>query len=373
MKLSENPFAILEASPRDPRHRLMEKADEAALVGGVAVDDALATLVHMNKRIAAELGWFPGASEEAVAAFRQYAEAAASGTPAAVPPVRDLGSALSQANALAAFFEVWPDSHPEYLIGLCRSLDMILSRITAAEMLSAVNADRQAGGWEIIPNEMALSEPLDNRLRELSQVVRSRIAKIRTDEEAAQVTKKLFMLPGFSVQGTVGQAVADAYLMRITDEETVLRDMLSQQLTALQKNKVTQKNLESLKEGMEKWNRLTFPLRIQTGTMRRTAHTLCHDMRECIVKCFNTAESVNATKSDTFPVFNGTRTVTVTYQSKKGSALAMIAMSKWLADLFPEQSDLVTLLKQDQDTLSTLIVNEDASVREALIKGKHKS
>lgn len=371
MKLCDNPFAILEASPRDSLHRLTEKADEAALIGGVSVDNALSTLIQMNRRISAELNWFPGASDDAVASFRTYADIVATGQHASLPPVLGLGSSLAQANALAAFFEIWPLSHTEYLIGLCRSLSMILSKVTVAETLAAINADRQAGGWDIIPNEQILAEPLGNRLRELTQIVRSGIEKAETEKEAAQVAKKLFVLPSFSAQGVVGDAIAEAYLMRIHDQEEKLRNKITQQSSVYKNEKVTQSQLDAMKSNLETWNQLTFPLRMRPGAFRRNATSLCHDMRECIINCFNNAEPKNINKSQVFPTLNGTRTVTVTYKSKKEIALAMIGMTKWLAGLFPEQTDLVAMLKKDQDTLSDIIVQEDSSAMQALIRGNN--
>ena len=54
MNLQENPFAVLGVSPRDNRHTLLEKADEAALLNGAAVEDALASLLKMNQRVEAD-------------------------------------------------------------------------------------------------------------------------------------------------------------------------------------------------------------------------------------------------------------------------------------------------------------------------------
>src|SRR3546814_3134866 len=65
MNASDNPFAILKASTRDRKVRLNELADEAALYGDHdAAVNARNILSNPRTRLAAEVAWFPGRSEE---------------------------------------------------------------------------------------------------------------------------------------------------------------------------------------------------------------------------------------------------------------------------------------------------------------------
>src|SRR3979490_1739723 len=61
--LHQNPFWVLWVSTRDPNQRILESADEKALV--LNPDDcesARATLTNPRKRLAAEMSWLPGVS-----------------------------------------------------------------------------------------------------------------------------------------------------------------------------------------------------------------------------------------------------------------------------------------------------------------------
>ena len=370
MKLSENPFAILNASPKDDRHRLTEKADEAALIGGAEVDDALASLMQMNKRITAELNWFPGADPDTAAAFTAYAEAAAAGRPAKLPPTDGLGSPLAQANALAAFFEAWPDSETDYSIGLCRSMDMILSAVTMEDTLEQINADRREGGWEPIPDTMALAEPLETRLRELSRTARARAEKIKGDEELKKFVASVLTYDGFDPHGAVGQAITDAYMTSIHDREERIRNSVTEQVEKLKGGTPTKMELQQLKTSVGAWSSLTSPVRRYDPRMTRTGQNLCHGMRETIVQFVNKAPTQPKQLSKTIPTFNGTRTLTLTYQSRKESALLAIELSGWLINQFPELPEQVSQLKKDKDTLSDIIVREEADAQSALIKAR---
>ena len=264
MNLQENPFAVLGVSPRDNRHTLLEKADEAALLNGAAVEDALASLLKMNQRVEAELSWFPGTDPSAAETFLRYAKELSGGGRVPMPSLEGLGCPLAQANALSAFFAAWPDDYPEYTFGLCRSLDRILSQVTADETLSMINEDRQAGGWDPIQDELALADPLEARLRELVQVVRIRMDRAANEKNLLDTLNRI-MSSDMDKQGTVAQAASDAYVFRIHDQEESLRTRINQQLSALLKDRITATRIAALKPNVESWCRLTGPLRQTAG------------------------------------------------------------------------------------------------------------
>ena len=126
MMLHDNPFAVLGAAPGDSRVSLGEKAARA---GSPAADEALRLLTQPESRLAAELAWFPKSRQETVQAFVDYADALAEGRAAVVPRVEGLGCALAEANALSALFSAWPTEDSELFVGLCRTIEMLLSRV----------------------------------------------------------------------------------------------------------------------------------------------------------------------------------------------------------------------------------------------------
>ncbi len=358
MKLYDNPFYILDVSPVENRHQLMEHADEASLLGGLSVEDSVSTLMQMNKRIVAELGWFPGADPAAAAAFTAYIKTISEGGSASFPSVEGLRSPLAQANALSILFEIWPDSLPLYTIGLCRSLDMLLSKVTVSEIFALINEDRRKGGWESIPDEMTLAGPLEDRIRELCRLVEARWKRISANHQA-QVLDMLLSYRDFDKNGQVCRTVSDAYSMHIHDEEESLREQI---LTAL-KNYSERKNYlyppAPMSKDVEKWCKLTVPLRKTVGPVFRNAGIICGLYRQCIVDYFNNAPTSTKTKSKTVSYLNGTRTITLNYQSKENATKDAESLTAWLISQFPEQTELVERLKQDQKTLSEIVPAEE--------------
>ena len=101
-KLHENPFWILSASTRDNRQRIVELAEEKALVLDPDVcQRARATLTTPRPRLSAEVSWLPGVSPNRA---WQIATALRGGF---VDPVIDAGlPPLARSNILSATFEV---------------------------------------------------------------------------------------------------------------------------------------------------------------------------------------------------------------------------------------------------------------------------
>ena len=365
MKLTDNAFAVLGARPADDRMTLNEKADEAALLGGGDTDGALNQLMQLNRRISAELGWFPGASDEAVDAFLEYARELSEGRPARVPPVEDLGTALAQGNALSALFEVWPADDQQLFEALCYSMDSILSQVTVDETLQAVNGDRRKGNWEPIPDAIDLMEPLNERLRELCAPLRPATERMPVDA-LAETVRKLLDKGGIDVQGSVAQTVMDGYTMRVHEKMESLKQKILADTGRLGKADTVGKGaMEDVITMTGQWCDLTAPLRLVPGAVRNDARAIGSGVRDVVVNYVNKAGGVKQKKSFTFPIINGTRTVTVEYQSQEPYVQEARNKTHWLMTRFPEQVDLISRLKGDERVLDQIQQKERDMLRDA--------
>lgn len=354
MKIYENSFYILGASPREDRHQLMQRADEASLSGGISVEDSVSALMQMNRRIVAELGWLPGAEPAVAASFASYAKTISEGGSAPFPALDGLESPLARANALSVLFEIWPDSLPIYTIGLFRSMDMVLSKITVSDTFALINEDRKKGGWESIPDETAIAGLLEDRIRELSSLVEFRMEHMDIDEKAAMLDK-LFSYKDFDLNGQVCRTASNVYTMCIRDEEKILRDKI---LTDL-KNYSERKNFSYaptiMQIDVEKWCKLTYPLRKMKGPEFLNAALICGIYRHCIVEYFNNSPARAESRTEV----RGGRTYTISYKSRGYAANKAEELTVWLIKLFPEQTDLVMRLLDDQKALADVVPAEE--------------
>ena len=63
MKITENPFYLLGATPRDNRQKIQDLVDEKMLeLDSTVCAEARQTLTNPRKRLSAEIAWFPGVS-----------------------------------------------------------------------------------------------------------------------------------------------------------------------------------------------------------------------------------------------------------------------------------------------------------------------
>ena len=359
--LTENAFAVLDAMPGDNRRVLNDKADEAALLGGDNTDAALTQLMQMNRRIAAEVRWLPGATAEAASSFLAYSRAIADGQRAAIPPLDGLGTALAQANALAPFFEQWPTDERTLFIGLCRALDSILSQVMLEDTLEAINADRTSGGWEPIPDLTALTAPLDEHLRELCAPAR-RAMEGMAQPDAAKALTAFLGAPGIDSQGFVAQALCDAYRMKIHEEAEMLLSVLQEDIKKLiHAEHADLQKLQAVKPNLERWLALTAPLQRIPGAIRNEMKALGQGLRNAIVQYVNTAGTFEKKKT----VTTLTGTATITYHTQRDFVNAALRETRWMQDCFINHSEVMDLLKEDVNQLNGILRNEEKMLANA--------
>lgn len=394
--LSENGFALLGASPADDRRTLTEKADEAALLGGEDIETAFHQLLQMNRRIPAELSWFPGSTRDTAAAFLEYSRRTAEGKPAVIPPMEGLGTALAQANGLLAFFDIWPADDPDLFLALCRSIDKILGRVRAEEILEAVNADRTAGRWDIIHDVREMEEPLDMRLRELCGPAVRAAGKLDTTTLSSAI-HRLFQTEGFDGQGNVAQTLASVYEIRIHEKETKLKTGIETEIKQISakisqsanlsagadylglgnnvaniqkalaaRNYTADEEFKNLQEAVDAWCDLTAPLRQVPGTARTDARKIGFDIRNSIVDYVNKAPKTR--KEKTFhihEILGNDKKITISYDTKRKHAEKALELTAWLETAFPEQMDLLEKLREDKESLENMIRNEEEMLKKA--------
>ena len=98
MDLLQNPFHILNASPRDNRRRIMELADERSLLlDSSECMEARSDLTNPRKRLSAEVAWLPGIGPKRVGEVLSLLES----SPTDLLAVDKLSS-IARANLLAS-------------------------------------------------------------------------------------------------------------------------------------------------------------------------------------------------------------------------------------------------------------------------------
>lgn len=152
----DNPFAVLDVSTRDDRHRIMAAAEERSLLLDADVcQRALADLLNLRRRLEAEFGWFPGASPGTAS------RAAASRTVESVEELPLTG--LANANALLLAATSSQSQGAAALADFLRVMAQAVDAIGLDRLLTEVNEDRDVAGFAHVTSTELAEEVLAER------------------------------------------------------------------------------------------------------------------------------------------------------------------------------------------------------------------
>jgi hypothetical protein len=174
-ELEQSAFAILGATLRDNRQRLIELSEEAALEGHEeAATAARAQLINPRTRLAAEIGWFPGTSPAKVAALTSGLRK----SPGMVRAARGL-NALTVANLMASAVElIDPAMSAEewagWLVGLAEAADAI----DAEQVLRDINEERAVAGFPEVRDVALVEAALTERRRHYKDVTLAALEQV---------------------------------------------------------------------------------------------------------------------------------------------------------------------------------------------------
>jgi len=165
--LQRNPFGVLGATTRDNRSRLIELADEVALVGDYdEAQKAQAALLNIRTRLAAEMAWLPGvAPRKASSAVASLSGATAREAAADLPP-------LARANVLAASAQaISDDVTPQEAASVFFHLALAIEDVDLANVLRDINEDRSVAGFPPVRDEDLVMEEFVARKAEYRKCI----------------------------------------------------------------------------------------------------------------------------------------------------------------------------------------------------------
>ena len=157
MTLNNNPFNVLNATPRDSTQRLKELCDEYSLNGNAdEIEAAYAALTDPSARLAAEIRWIDAGS---------------------------LGKGAGLLNALLQNMET-SEFGIDAVIRIAKAFDELTPHSVSVE----INESRLAAGFPQVENLAAVGEELKNLRADIRNIIISRLGKFGIEELAEVVT-----------------------------------------------------------------------------------------------------------------------------------------------------------------------------------------
>ncbi len=149
MGFLENPFAILGAGTKDNPQGLAALAEKDGEEPSSLQLEALAFLLDPEKRLAAELSWFPGLSQEKTTQIRRQIAGEESG--------EVYHGYFNEIAAINYFLAVLPraaqaqeDLVPEEIAAVIEEIDERFAELTADNARDIINGDRKIAGFPLV-------------------------------------------------------------------------------------------------------------------------------------------------------------------------------------------------------------------------------
>ena len=342
MHLAKNPFFVL-AVPMDGNRALIhEAAEEKSLVGDeAAIREAAAVLTNPRKRLAAEVGWFPGEEFETVSdGLSRLATEPAT--------VRDSiqAHALSRANLLAeGLVAAASKLEAENIVAWILELAQTHERIDPAETARLVNEERTRGGYRAIKD----LKDLDSELRERGRYFRQRITRALDELPTRSLVKVVAVV--VEVATDDGDCAAPA----LVDDLVEAFEVQAQEFLEAEGANIT-KVLEQIRdaggsadarqrlprlvsdlEGVAKnWDSVAQPLQVSARS-RGLRHDASHEIAHAI------------------------RRVAVEISNRRGLVEFSRRMNDLLREVFAEVDQLAEQAKTDAEAIENLMGSEPRS------------
>lgn len=283
----ENPFYILGASPMDDRRKLISLANDAKLLSDCDVEDALNQLLHHQRRLDAEMHWFPHTDPVQVSELLSYAENRD------IVPFADFHSVsvLAQFNACLILLQKWPITNTDAAFALCHSIALMDVELQPELLMQEINQERGNAGFQVVDN----IDTVTDRLGDLRRSIASKLIEQFTDCGAVDVQRLALKLARLyeKISSPLIEALISEYELRHHDSIEKLFDAMIQLAPTLPGYAVNiqlEAHVADILAQLDDWNNFTLPGRtIQqaNGIERDQSKQLYHDIREAAVQLQN--------------------------------------------------------------------------------------
>jgi hypothetical protein len=174
MRANQNPFAVLKASTRDRKTRLIELAEEAELHGDhEAAIAARNTLGNPRARLAAEIAWFPGLSPSRVMRALEQIEFGSYPDMMGMNPLCRANFGIEALKLCAAGDQ---QGLKEAVVQISNSVE----EIDSEDVFLAINEDRQAAGIPAITDISLVEAEIVERLRHFERTITAQLEELPT-------------------------------------------------------------------------------------------------------------------------------------------------------------------------------------------------
>lgn len=184
MDLLQNPFHMLNATPRDNRRRIMELADERSLLlDARECMQARSDLTNPRKRLSVEIAWLPGIGPKRAVEVLTLLES----SPPDLLGIDKLTS-VARSNLLAAGLSRLPDCSADDIAEWILEIARAFEDIDPEELCMILNEERIVSGFPEITDISAVEAEIQERRHHYRQVIKSALDNLSAKDLVKAVT-----------------------------------------------------------------------------------------------------------------------------------------------------------------------------------------
>lgn len=292
--LHRNPFAILGATTRDDRRRLVELAESRALEGDHDLcHKARADLTNPRTRLSAEIAWLPGVSpkraSQLLSELRVNAHAIrrATGLPS-----------LAHANLLAAMFETLDVSSDDVDLAECiGEFAAVVEELNVEDILRDIDEDRAVSGFPRLQAASVVEDALAERKRYYRDAVKAALNKLSAQTLVEVMTRAVeeATASGETHAPALLDEVVDSYELEaqefLQNETENVRKLIERiRGSASSGENAIRPLVDRLESVVRNWDRIAQPIQLSAkarGIEHEPSRNLALEIRSLGVDLFN--------------------------------------------------------------------------------------
>lgn len=196
--LKTNPFAVLGATTRDDRRRIMDLAEEKSLISDHEICNAAKSeLTNPRNRLVAEIGWLPGLSPKRATELLEVLAT----KPASLRSKKDNVPTLALANLLVSALAVLDETlDTDEWIAFLIDAATASEKIDPNQILRDINEDRSVSGFPEAKSVDAVQTALSEHIQLYKESVKDALDRLDAEKLLGVVTGTVEIATGMGTK-----------------------------------------------------------------------------------------------------------------------------------------------------------------------------
>lgn len=329
MFVFDNPFYIIGVSPRDSKSRIVSKVDEISLLTGTLHNDEQNILLNPQKRIMAEISWFPGVAPKTVEKIINSIETTANIDEIEYENFDD----IVQINIILAKLTEIIVNDIFDIVNEIIELDRIILNLDLKSILDDINSDRIISNFPEIESIHQIENVFNDYVDEITKFVSRKLQELEMNSYVSVIT-----------------AIADKYINDNIQSGALINELIEKYEIYIQSQ------LYDIHESMKK---LHNKLKLNNSNKEKIANELISiamDWGKIVQPLQLVAKFYGTSHIQSEDIAITLRDIALDMHNSYGETSLALLITQAMANLFKEIPEFFEIIQEDLKTLKKLEV-----------------